>query len=268
MPHFYDPRTGKRATPLKPDGTPYKAVPRKVIAEQGFVPGVTDIMKGASPFDGLRFYERKIGVVEACRSLGVTDPQKLSWAFQCVADVLEQPANEGTRKHTAAEKGTHGTLKGVAEQDKTVALEVYSQVRRLYPEALYAYQTEVEFANEAYGGTIDLLAWDRATGLPCAIVDWKFPVSEREPRVTEVAQLAAYAKYYLTTYDDCSIVCSNWLFGQDGRLYQIRKYNRDQMKSGWRMFQSLLRAFHAIRGMGDALKIKETVPLTSQPDVT
>lgn len=268
MAHLYDPKTGKRAAPLKPDGTPYKAVPRKVVEEQGLVPGVTDIMKGAGPYDGLRYYERKTGVIEACRSLGVTDPEKLAFAFRCVQDVLEQPANEGTRKHTAAEKGVAGTLKGVEDQDKAVVVEVYSQVRRLWPEAGYAYMTEVEFANPCYGGTVDLLIWDRATGLPCGLVDWKFPTSEREPRTTEVAQIAAYAKHWLTLYDNSVIVCANWLFGGDGRIYQIRKYTREQLVGGWRMFESMLRSYHAIRKMEVLLKVKETVPLTDQPDVS
>ncbi len=269
--HYYDPNTGRRVKAvLKKDGTPYKAVPRKVIAERGYVPGVTDIMKYASPYTGLAMYERRVAIVETIKHMASVTNTEVSdlvraQVNEAVRFAIDQPANEGTRKHWAFEKGCKATLRGLDGVDKQIALSTYSAIRTIFKDG-FTVVAEMEFCAPEYGGTMDMVVFreDR----PVCLIDAKFPTSERETRDTECIQLAAYRNYLLTRYGVSDIMTGNWLYDAQGNIYKRRQYTRAQLARGWDCFQSMLASWKNLRALGDALKEKVEMELTPFPDVS
>ena len=270
--HWYDPATGARVIEiLKRDGTPYKAVPRKVIDGLGYVPGVTDIMKKASPYTGLAMYERLVAMREsayyvAALKRAVLTDSNMKEVRQVVSQTLARPANDGTRKHIAFAKGCEGTLKGVDDMDKDIALETYSTVRKIFPEEAFCYASEMEFCTREYGGTMDLVVFSRSSRKPVCLIDAKFPMSERGTRDTECIQLAAYKNSLLTKYGKCDILVGNWMYGEGG-IYKRRRYTDEQLDRGMECFNAMLEAWKQLRALGSALKEKMEMELTPFSDV-
>lgn len=280
--HYYNPDSGRRVKEiLKADGTPYKAVPSRVILERGYVPGVTDIMKYASPYTGLQFYERKVAIQETYNLLSatrrnLTDAQRekeLADIKAYVGKVLEQPANDGTRKHIAFAGGVEKKIAKLEGIDRDIAVNTYTLLSSLFPEDKYEWASEFEFANKSYGGTMDLVIIDRKSGKPVALGDAKFPTSERETRDTECVQLAAYGRHLIKSYNlpgwD-SLLCFNLMFDDNGGIYKKRKYSSAQLDLGWGLFKHLFMSYRWIKAL--AVELKEKLDLETElsgtPDVT
>ncbi len=281
--HWYDPQTGLRVEEiLKKDGTPYKAVPRKIINERGYVPGVTDIMKYSSPYFWLARYERMMGIkgaielVHNIHGIPAADESEVVAVNEWVRDMLDEPANAGTIKHYAFEKGVEGTVWDVqgGEPYQTIARETMALTRLLWPPETYRYDSEFMFACQRYGGTMDLVVRERESGRPVALVDAKFPTKERKCTSTELIQIAAYEKYLANEYksltgrNDCEIMPANWMYRADGYVYLQREYTREQVEAGWAMFQSLLDGWERLRKIDEVLRGSPSVTITNTEDVS
>lgn len=265
--HYYLP-DGTRFEPRKKDGTKYKSIPRKLVQEAGAVMGVVDILSHAGSKGGLLNWYASMGIAAATRSmqeLGNVDGNEVNQedSKNKLNEMLHEFSDRGSMMHDHLEKGLSNTA---YVPDIPAAGIAIGNVRKRIAEELGIVNPEEElrlmeefkfertfYANSggvAYGGTID--AVNRTYGV---IIDWKFPDKPRPPRISELAQGAAYAHAIKRVDDSGPYQFYNfYLSPHTGEITGVRLWTEHEMELGYDYFLSAYRIMQLEREIEEQIK--------------
>jgi hypothetical protein len=259
--HKYDITNGRRwneshpAWPRKPDGTPYKRPPKDKVPAT-LCDGVTSILGIMTPYY-LVPWVAKLAIAagvdeleEALRGVDEFRPIPRGVVLErLIADRYKKTKNEaaevGTKMHKAAEQWI----------SRGVILDGYEDIIHVITNAITGLKladggenmvAEHQFAvmradGLSYGGTMDLLC--RESRLVC---DWKFTKDDRNPHLSECAQVAAYGDAVFGAGSQFRAV--NILVNQQTRkLICVREWTRDEIAIARRYFELCYR----LKGLND-----------------
>lgn len=164
------------------------------LVEQGIielVPSVTEVAEVGNGFGVFKFaaaWGMEIGVQATMNTWG--GELASTWEDRALAlakQIMDAPKDKGSELHDLFHRMETGQVKEpTAEETKfwEVCSGVIMELGIMAP-----FRTEVEFACSRYGGTCDLDAFSRG-------LDWKTVKEFRQPRISELLQIAAYADHF------------------------------------------------------------------------
>lgn len=229
---FYDVKTRAKCLeiPKKP-GVGTKAPTINDAIAMGLVPSVTEI----------------IGIINK--------PYLATWmedrAFKFAWDSAQTPASYEEARELYKKSSEEARDAGTKLHDQMSRLEVndFTQEAVSWLKDRYvSMQHEVSFTFFTYGGTIDLIG-TKANG-DVDIVDFKFVMSDRKPRDSELWQLAAYRNYVVhevVAKPDIKVGAINLLILQEtGKICTAHEWSDQDLVKGYHIFTTLEESWQAI----------------------
>lgn len=218
---FYDIKSQSRCIEIpKKSGDGMKAPTIKDAIEYNLVPSVTEILNV------------------------INKPYLLTWvedrAFKFAWDSAQTGIQYDEAKDLYRKSSEEARDKGTELHDQMSRMEVNdftSEAINWINERYVKIEHEVQFAHYVYGGTIDAICTTKDGEVD--VLDFKFVMSDRKPRDSELWQLGAYKSYVDTTRKVRS--CWNLLISQEtGKLLTAHEWSASDLERGYHIFQTLL----------------------------
>ena len=224
---FYDIKTQSRCSEIpKKSGNGTKAPTIKDAIELTLVPSCTEILNIVSKPYLLTWIEDRAF--------------KFAWDSALTSIPYEDAKTQYKQmSDQARDRGTelHDQMSRMEINDWT------SEAINWINERYVKIEHEVQFAGTMYGGTIDAICTDKDGNVD--ILDFKFVMSDRKPRDSELWQLAAYKSHVDITRPVRT--CYNLLISQEtGKLLVAHEWSKEELDRGYHVFQSLLDSWQHI----------------------
>jgi len=195
--HYYTP-DGQRFAPVKADGKPYLSIPKDVVRKHGAVVGATDILSNVGSKAGLMAWMSGLAIESAAEvaiEIADSNPVKdrvVELSKDRFALSKNLFADRGSEMHDALEKGLRDPkFKAKSEMAQTAITSVRNWMEGMFSNpGTFSFEKTFYYSGGGlrYGGTVDAIS-----DHDLVIIDWKFPDKDRPPRISELAQGAAYS---------------------------------------------------------------------------
>ena len=220
----------------------------KLLTDAGIVklvPSVTEVAKVADGFGAFN-----VGSIwgrdMALEALQWHIENGLAVEFEAVKNLckanMDAPRNEGSELHDLFHRVESGEI--APDQDEKT-WSFYRTCQDALESMGYKegkYHTEVEFANNHFGGTCDL---DGDLGMVAFGVDWKTVKDWRKPRNSELLQVGAYAHHF--GWEKAHIV----YIKQESKFpYQTLSFGGSQLAGFYHAFCRALDLYSSIQTLG------------------
>ena len=220
----------QRYKPLKKDGSEYKVIKRSMAESAGAVKSVTTILQQTGGIGWLLEWSGRLGI-EACKQVvlehGTDKIEEL--AHDKWTELRESAADKGSEIHKAIEDYlTRDWLPEGTNKVTCLAVDAWIDSKPELADAVAVSEPCFLYddGQMRYAGTPDLLFLGKW------LVDFKSITKKREPKLSELAQLAAYRRF-----GEGNEKCANLFISQEtGEITNPVEWTEEQVNKGWQFF--------------------------------
>lgn len=254
---MYDLKSGKRFDknhpmwPKKKDGSLYERPPKKAIDELGLqlVPSVTEVLAPAKGHKlvGWAFWKASQLAAEFIQTSpdfsSAEDLQEKALAF--IESERNKPADDGSDVHEVLD----GFIKtGTSGEKELLMCESVRKIvlDELGVDILRDIESEVPFAisviGMCFGGTRDAYKAGRC------VLDFKTTDGQREPYISECAQLVAYNDLDVESDNYCPLLANVYIDRKTMLPYLVKKWSYEERLNGYDVFVS---CYELLKALGE-----------------